>query len=106
MLSLTLERSLQIFLPHRCADEQLLPCPLTQRDRFPAVLRRHGDVYLNLAARVPHRADYAGYHRTDSRILLQQPLQHSANSVDDAVFDLELVLSGAQAHRRLSPTFG
>src|SRR5436190_17277522 len=92
------ERLFQRLFTQRRADEQLLPRPSAQGDGFPAVLRRHGDAHLDLAAGVADRTDHTGNYRADLGIGGQQPLEQTAHAVDDGVLHFELVLSGSQTH--------
>ena len=93
-----IQRPFQILLTHRRADEQFLPGPRAQRNRLPTVLRGYRDPDLDLAACVAYRTDHAGNDGTNLRIRREQSFQHPAHSIDDAVFDLEPVLSRAQTH--------
>ena len=90
----------QLFLAPRGTDEQLLTRTGAQRDRLPSVLRWYRDADLNLAFGVANRTDHTGNDRADFRARRQQPFQHVANPVDDAVLDLELALRGTLTERR------
>ena len=77
-------------------NKQLLPRPITKPDTLPPILRLHGDPDLHhRALRIPHRADHPWNNRTDI-VPGHQAHQNRAQIVQNAVFDLEFALRGAQ----------
>ncbi len=92
------DRAGQFVLRHRGAYEQLLARAVAERDRLPAVLRRHGDADLDVAFGVAHLTDHARNDRANF-LARSQPQQHGAQIVEDTVLDFELALRGSEAER-------
>ncbi len=100
-----------------CADFSLHEVDICDEEKLRAVVEESKpDVIVHLAARagvrpsledpnlyhrafrVANHADAAGHNRTDLRVLFQQLFQHAAQAINDAVFNFEAVLRGAQSH--------
>lgn len=78
------------------ADEHFLARAVAEADGFPAVLRGDGDADFNGSLCVAHGADDAGDDGPDV-VTSDEALKHGPEIVEDAVFDLELALSRAEA---------
>src|SRR5579883_200775 len=94
---------LQLRLCQTRTHKKLLPRASTEGDCLPAILSRYGDAHFHRAAGVAHLLDDAGDDAPDLVVVGEQTLAEAFHAVDDAVLDLELVLSGAEAHAGLIP---
>lgn len=93
-----LNNLLQFLFPERCADEELLAGSCAQANRFPAICGWHSYANHRNAFRIANRPDDSGNDGPDFGMIAKQLFEHGAQSVDNAVFNLELALSGSKPH--------